>query len=295
MSSPISLGYLRPDPSRIRSDRPEIRSGNQASTDMSVPDWHYLTDITVEWDLEVDLEGLAKDCGLTVGARIGAALGWRSDRTNLRAGGTVIDVFDGHNTLTALLPGADLGGAVNIEVRIVLLEPDRAAEQLAPRRAGSLLWQDTRRISLEGAGGRFPTTAADFFSSGLPGGDAGLWYLEISSNDLGASVTEALRLYLNSTNAVIGNMLDNPGADSSLHILRFLRYETARQLLVTALHDEEFDDRADYGRGTLGDVLITLLRIYLPHRDIAQLRNDYNMNPAEVDAELLAAAWKAPA
>lgn len=293
MSSPISLGYLRPDPSRIRSDRPEIRSGNWASTDMSVPDWHYLTDITVEWNLEVDLEGLAKDCGLTAGARIGAVLGWRSERTNLRASGIVIDAVNGHNTLTALLPGADLGGAVSVEARVVLLEPDDAAEQLAPRRSGSLLWQDTHRIILEGSGGRFPTTATDFSSAGLPGGDAGLWYLEISSSDLGASVTQALRLYLNSTNAAICNMLDTPGADSSLQILRFLRYETARQLLVTVLRDEEFDDRADYGRGTLGDVLVTLLRIYLPRRDITQLRNDYNMNPVEVDAELLAATWRA--
>ncbi len=90
-------------------------------------------------------------------------------------------------------------------------------------------------------------------------------------------------------------MLDTPYVGSSLQLLRFLRYETARQLLITVLRDEEFDDRADYGRGTLGDVLVTLLRIYLPHRDITQLRNDYNMNPSEVDAELLAAAWRAPA
>jgi hypothetical protein len=295
MSSPISLGYLQPDPSRIRSDWPEIRSSNRASTDMWVPDWHYLTDITVEWNLEIDLEGLAKDCGLTDGARIGAALGWQSERTNLRSDGTVIEVVEGSNTLTALLPGADLGGAVNIKARVVLLEPDDAAEQLAPRRAGSLLWQHTHRIILEGAGGRFPTTAADFPSQGLPGGGAGLWYLKISSSDLGASVTQALRLYLNTANPVIRNMLDNPDVDRSLHIMRFLRYETARQLLVTVLRDEEFDDRVDYGRGTLGDVLVTLLRIYLPHRDIAQLRNDYDMDPAEVDAELLAAVWKAPA
>jgi len=295
MSSPISLGYLRPDPARIRSAQPEIRSGDRATTDLSVPDWHYLTDLTVEWDLEVDREELVKDCGLTAGARIGAMLGWRSERTNVRASGTVVDVVNGQNTLTALLPGADLGGAVTIEARIVLLEPDLAAEQLAPRRSGSLLWQHTHRIILEGSGGRFPTTATDFSSAGLPGGDAGMWYLEVSSSDLEASITQALRLYLNSTNAAIRNMLDNPAADSSHQILRFLRYETARQLLVTALRDEVFDDRADYGRGTLGDVLVTLLRIYLPHRDVTQLRNDYNMNPAEVDAELLAGAWMAPA
>ena len=37
---------------------------------------------------------------------------------------------------------------------------------------------------------------------------------------------------------------------------------------MAVLSDEEFDDRADYGRGTLGDVLVTLLRIYFPGRDI---------------------------
>ena len=106
MSGPISVGYLRPAPSRIRSDQPQIRSGDRASTDMSVPDWHYLTDITVEWVLDVDLEGLTKDCGLTASAQIGAMLAWRSERTNLRGSGRVIDVVTGHNNLTALLPGA---------------------------------------------------------------------------------------------------------------------------------------------------------------------------------------------
>ena len=292
MSGPISVGYLQPAPSRVRSERPEIRSGDRATTDMSVPDWHYLTDITVEWVLDIDLEGLTKDCGLTANACIGAMLAWRSERTNLRAGGPVVNVAAGHNTLTALLPGSDLGGAVSVEARIVLLETDSAAERLAPRRSGSPLWSESHRITLEGSGGRFPTTATDFASAGLPGGDAGMWYLEIADSDLGASVTQALRLHLNSTNTAVRAVLDNPTADSNLHILRFLRYETARQLLMVALRDEEFDDRADYGRGTLGDMLITLLRIYLPGRGIAQLRNDYTLNPAEVDAELLAVAWR---
>ena len=121
-----------------------------------------------------------------------------------------------------------------------------------------------------------------------------MWYLEIADSDLGASATQALRLYLNSTNTAVRAVLDNPTADTNLPILRFLRYETARQLLMSALRDEEFDDRADYGRGTLGDVLVTLLRIYFPGRDITQLRNDYGLHPAEVDAELLAAAWRDP-
>lgn len=292
MSGPISVGYLQPAPSRIRSDRPQIRSGDRPITDMSVPDWHYLTDISVEWVLDIDLEGLTKDCGLTPAGRVGGMLAWRSERTNLRASGRVVELATGYNNLTALLPGSDLGGAVTVEARIVLLEIDSAAGRLAPARPGTLLWNESHRIILEGSGGRFPTTATDFASAGLPGGDAGMWYLEIADSDLGASVTQALRLHLNSANSTVRALLDNPAADTNIDILRFVRYETARQLLMAALSDEEFDDRADYGRGTLGDVLITVQRIYFPGRSTDQLRNDYSLHPAEVDAELLAVAWR---
>lgn len=294
MSSPISVGYLRPAPLKIRSDQPQIRSGDRPVTDMRVPDWHYLADITVEWAFDIDLEGMIKDCGLTGNARIGAMLAWRSERTNLRGNGHVVNVATGPNNLTALVPGSDLGGAVTVEARIVLLEPDSAAERLAPARSGSLLWNQTHRIILEGSGGRFPTTVTDFVSAGLPGGEAGMWYLEIADSDLEASATQALRLYLNSTNTAVRAVLDNPASETNVPVLRFLRYETARQLLMSALSNEEFDDRADYGRGTLGDVLVTLLRIYFPGWDITQLRNDYGLHPAEVDAELLAGAWRDP-
>lgn len=293
MSRPISVGYLRPDPSRIRADRPQVRAGDRPVIDMAVPDWHYLTDITVEWDLDVDLEGLTKDCGLSADARIGATLAWRSERTNLRGNGHIVDVVTGHNYLTALLQGTDLGRSVSVEARILLLGSPGTAEQLAPWRPGSLLWQLAAQITLEGSGGRFPTTATDFSSAGLPGGDAGMWYLQIADSNLGASLTQALRLYLNSTNPVIRGVLDNPVADASVPVLQFLRYDTTRQLLMTALTDEEFDDRAAYERGTLGDVLVTLLRIYFPGRDITQLQNDYRLNPADLDSELLAAVWRA--
>lgn len=292
MSGPISVGYLRPALSRIRSGQPQVRAGDRPATDMCVPDWHYLSDITVEWVLDVDLAGLKEDCGLTANARIGAMVAWRSERTNLRGSGRVLNVVTGPNNLTALLPGSDLGGAVTVEARVTLLEPDSAAERLAPPRSGSLLWNESNRIILEGSGGRFPTTAIDFASTGLPGGEAGMWYLEIADSDLGASATQALRLYLNSTNIAVRAVLDNPAADANLYILRFLRYETTRQLLMFAFNNEEFDDRADYDRGTLGDVLVTLLRIYFPGQGITQLRNDYSFHPAEVDAELLAVAWR---
>lgn len=75
-------------------------------------------------------------------------------------------------------------------------------------------------------------------------------------------------------------------------MVRFLRYDTSRQLLLVALSHEEFDDRAHYDQGTLGDVLAALITLYLPGRNLSQLRAEYPLSRAEVDAELLAAAWR---
>jgi hypothetical protein len=290
MMAPISLGYLQPAPSRIRSSSPEIRSAGQLVYGMLVPDWHYLVDITVEWLVDIDIQGLMKDCGLNESAKIGAILVWRSAKTNLRGAGNVANASGGPNRLTVFLPGRYLGGSVTIEARIVLLESGEGAARHAPSRVGSLLWRESHQVTLEGSGGRFPTIALDFASKGIPGGSGGLWYLE-ARDSLGASVTEALRLFLNSSHPTIRAMLDNPRAEASRQLLRTIQYDTSRQLLSLALRSDDFDDRAEYGKGTLGDILVTLVRIYFPSRGIAQLRNDYNWGPSEIDAELLAAVW----
>lgn len=292
MSSPLSVGYLLPEPSRILTDPPTIQSGGRPVTGWSIPDWHYLTDLTVEWGLEADLEGIAKDCSLSSLARIGALIAWRSGHTNLQGSGPLADLADGKNILDARLPGRNLGGAVTIEVRIILLETDTLAGEFAPRRPGSLLWSEEQKIILEGAGGRFPVVATDFSSEGLPAGQAGLWYLEIAGSELFASATQALRLHLNTASPSIRSMLDHPTADTSIAMTRFLLYDTTRQLLHVALTHQEFDDHSSYGQGTLGDVLTGLIELYLPGRNLSQLRVEYELNCAEIDAELLAAAWR---
>jgi hypothetical protein len=293
MRNPISLGYLQPEMSRIRADSPDVRYGGKPiASNGTARDWHYLTDITVEWHLHVDLDGLLKDCGLTRAARIGGLLTWRSARTNLRGAGTVADLVAGPNRLTLFLAGTDLGGTVTIEARAILRDTDAGAEPLAPRRPGSLLWHTTDRVVLEGSGGRFPTTVSDFAASGLPGGETGLWYLQVTDSDLQASATRSMRLHLNKEHSDIRDMLEQPEGDKGVQLLRHLRYDTERQLLAVALGNDEFDDRFDYGRGTLGDVLVTVLRINFPNRTLDQLRGEYRMRAGEIEAELLASVWK---
>jgi hypothetical protein len=291
MSGFVSVGYLQPQPRRLRCGELLVSAGGIAATNRHMSDWHYLTDVTVEWPVSVDLQGVREDCGLSSNAEIGIALSWRSDRTNLRATSPVMTAADGENMLRAVIPGPTLGGTLTIEATLVLRRADAAAHKFAPSRPGTLLWRYSESVALEGAGGRFPTTITHFRTAGLPGGDAGLWYLDIRP-DLEASCTATLMLYLNSAHPGVQEVLTGTEPARSTPLVHFMLYDIYRQLMGVALGDDEFDDRVSYDQGSLGDTLITLLRLFFPGRDVAQLRRDFTQSPAEVEAELLAGTWR---
>jgi hypothetical protein len=292
MSRFVSVGYRQPQPTRVCCGEMVVSAGGLRATNRQVPSWHYLTDVSVEWPVSVDLHGVQQDCGLSGDAQIGISLSWRSDRTNLRAANPVIAVADGENMLRAVIPGPTLGGTLTIEVSLVLRRTDAAADRFAPSRPGTLLWRHSESFALEGAGGRFPTSITNFTTEGFPGGTAGLWYLEIIDTDLQASCTAALMLYLNSSHPSVQEMLGETESTHNTPLMQFMLYDVYRQLMGVAYRDEEFDDRASYDKGSFGDILITLLRLFFPGRDITQLRRDFALNPTEVEAELLAATWR---
>jgi hypothetical protein len=292
VTAPVSVGYLRPAPGRITPVACEINYGGYpVAEDGTAPDWHYLTDITVEWQIEIDLPELRKDCGLSPTSRIGGVLTWHSDRTNLRGGDDLEIITNGINVLRTHLPGSLLGGVLTCDARVVLARQDAMAGPLAPTRPGTLLWQESRRVVLEGDAGRWPTTACDFAAAGIPGGRNGLWYLEVASRDLGSAAGQCLRLYLNTPHPDVNELLTQPDSPQSALLQRALRYDTYRQLLSLATADDEFDDRASYDRGSLGDLLISVIRTLTPGRTIDQVRAEYSQRPAEIDAETMARSW----
>ena len=59
--------------------------GNLVEDPAVLPNWDYLTPISVTRDIEVDLQGLLSDCALAPDAAAGATICWHSTRTNLRA------------------------------------------------------------------------------------------------------------------------------------------------------------------------------------------------------------------
>jgi hypothetical protein len=292
MSSFVSVGYLRPQISRIASSDAKIVAGGLQATDGRMPDWHYLSDVSVEWPLVVDMPGIREDCLLPEDAEIGVILAWRSDRTNLRSNIPSIPLTHGENLLRASIPGSTLGGTLTIEASVVLRRPGADQSPLAPSRPGSLLWSSSEQIVLEGSGGRFPTISADFVEAGIAGESFGMWYLDISDADLQANSTTALALYVNSANISMKEVLAGGSTPRTSQLVAFMMYDVYRQLMDVAIRNPEFDDRARYERGSVGDMLVTFLRIFFPGKNIGQLRRDYDHQPSDVEAELLAKAWR---
>ena len=291
MSSYVSVGYLQPQPDRISLGEIQLAAGGHQSADGRMPDWHYLSDVSVEWPISIDLPGIAQDCQLPDDAQVGVVLSWRSDRTNLRSSIPVMAVLNGENLLQTIIPGSTVGGTLTIDAALVLHRPGTAISPLAPSRSGALLWSKSEQVVLEGSGGRFPTISADFAAEGIVGDSMGLWYLDISDSDLQANCTTALTLYINSVNPVIQDVLI-AGATRNSQLVKFMTYDVYRQLMTVAIRHEEFDDRLKYDRGSLGDMLVTFLRIFFPGKDIGQLRRDLELNAPKVEAELLARAWR---
>jgi hypothetical protein len=292
MSTAVSVGYLRPAPGTINPVACEVSYGGYPVTDDgTAPDWHYLTNLAVEWQIDVDLPTVRRDCGLSPTGRLGALLTWHSDRTNMRGGNDLVILTNGVNALRAELPGTLLGGTLTVDARVVLARQDAAAQPLAPTRAGTLLWYDTRRVVLEGDAGRWPTNACDFAEAGIPGGRTGLWYLEVTTRDLGSAASQCLLLHLNTAHPDINELLNRPDNAHAALLHRALRYDTYRQLLTLAVTDDEFDDRARYDRGSLGDLLVTVVRTLAPGRTIDQVRSEYTRRPTETDAETMARSW----
>jgi hypothetical protein len=292
MSSFVSVGYLQPNPSRIAPGELQVTAGGHRAEGGRMADWHYLSDVSVEWPLSVDLLGIRQDCQLPSDAEIGLLLSWRSDRTNLRSSISPLPLIQGENLLQASIAGSTLGGTITLDAEIVLRRPGTAMSPLAPSRPGLLLWGASEQVVLEGAGGRFPTISADFAAEGIAGNNMGMWYLHISDADLQANCTTALAFYVNSTNPSIQEVLAGGTAARGSQIVAFMMYDVYRQLMDVATRNSEFDDRVGYERGSLGDMLVTLLRMFFPGKSISQLRRDYDLTPADVEAELLARAWR---
>lgn len=268
MTSSISYPYLRPNANRVTASEWRVASTGYAGPLVpDLPGWDYSTNLAVAVQLDVELLGILADCGIGGRSRLGGLISWRAEKTSLRGSSTVEVLGSGINTLGLDLLGAELGGRLELEARVVLLDPDGGGE-LSPRLVGSILWSEKRSIRLEGVADRFPIELRDFTKAGLRGA-GGAWVLHWDCRDPEWSASACLRLWINSQHPVADVLTcDSPDPN----VMSLLRHDLTRQLVEEAIENEELTD-SEWPPGSLGAALLERLRGVFPGLSLEDCRS----------------------
>lgn len=292
MSAAQTLPYLRASDDRVRCS--EWHLGDASTGGLlgdHVPGWDTNTDTILERRLRVDVDGLREDCRLPGDAPLRLVVTWHSGSTQTK-GVEVVSELPQTGTLevdaNVKLVGARLGGRVELTTSVVLV----ARLPKAPIRAflpGTVLWESTKTVRVEGSGSRFPMEALPFSTAShrLPSGAA--WHLELDPDGLDLPVLGSVVLYLNQEHPAVQRMVAEPNDPVSRMLESMLRFDVASQLVRSALASEEFRNRADpWPSDSVGRVMQKLLQSRFRRDSIDALSRQMCDEPAEFSSLLQA-------
>ncbi|WP_104524527.1 hypothetical protein [Blastococcus atacamensis] len=281
--------FLRP-PSDVVSVGPWSRlspDGTEPLPDTLV-DWDYSTTLSLHRPVSVDGLRLRELAGLTEDAAVDLTVQWFATNSLLRGRAwrsalPVENAFD--VTIECALPGDDLGGALELITSVTLRSSSPGASPAAPARPGSVLWSDRQRVVLEGENTLFPIATADFHDLPYPTG-AG-WYLHIDE-DLDGAALGSILLLVNERHEVVMRAVRAASAptEADQRVLSTLRADVLRVLVERALTDEGLQEDVDHPVGSLGALLVSVVRNAFPAFSMEALRRERQNAPALFSSRL---------
>jgi hypothetical protein len=245
-------------------------------------DWDYDTSLSLLRPLAVDALRARRLSGLSEDSALDLSVQWFSSSSALRgrAWRSALPSVDGHESAIEFeLPGGDLGGTLELVTTLILRSPATGSSPAAPSRPGSVLWSDTHRVVLQGDNTLFPIAPADFHDLPYPTG-AG-WYLHIDE-DLEAAALGSILLLVNERHEVVMRAVTAASSPSEAdrRVLSTLRTDVLRTLVERALTHEDLVDEVDYPAGSLGALLLHVVRHAFPAFSLEALRRERATAPA---------------
>jgi hypothetical protein len=289
MSRTVSRGYLEPSPKCFSASEWLVTpSGWEPISDpVEIAHWDYATDLLIERTLSVDIDALRTQALLDSGDELRCVIQWTSTSTDLQGSSVPTILTGGSNELRCSVPGIEVGGILKLRTTVAVgIGDNDDRNPLAARRSGSILWLDDFQLFLEGDASRFPTEALSFKANGLgPQGCA--WRIMVKTSDLYAPALSAVRVILNKDHPAYDRLADTTDSAAARLTEQYLLYDVARQLVIAALLEDEFQSE-DYERGSIGAVLRGRLMTYFGHEggEVEPLRQRWRLSPADIDAEL---------
>ena len=276
-------------------------------TDWKLPNGSTLQDMQLldQWDanmpftcmriININLSLLISTGALTEGVELGLLASWWSEGTGLRGvGGPTNFTLNNNKTdqdfcISIEIPSAEVSRSIKLRTTLVLKRPTAVmlANPLAPKRPGSVIWDHSISIILEGSTPRFPISVVDFIESGL-GTPKACWRFEWTPADPQLPAMASMRLLINSRSRIFYRAVVSVSPTGpELAIRSALKHAVAVEMIQLAiLHAKELDLNGELEEGSAGKVLVELVERVFNGVSPIECAELYARNPSQFSAEL---------
>ncbi|WP_428954444.1 hypothetical protein [Streptomyces sp. cg35] len=257
----------------------------------AIDDWDYQMDLHLRRRVQVDQARTRARAGLPEDTELMLSAVWTATGSNLRGPGHLARLTGSEPAtidLEVRLRGSDLGGVLILDTALVLAERRDDARPAAPRRAGSVLWNDATELRLQGDAPQFPMAVIDFSHTSFPNGAA--WHIQIAG-ELDSAAMGSLLLLINERNTATAEAFQNAARPRPVDrmVLSAVYADVARTMMEHALSHEDFVDESDYPEDSLGATLLSLFHRLFPEQSIIDVRLRREHSPSLFSSELQAA------
>jgi hypothetical protein len=291
--------FVRADKRAFSMQDWRLVGGRALQDEALIPEWDQSLTLVMTRILEVDMRFLAGSGTLMPGAQLALIPSWWSEGTGLRGRGESHVVTIGtHGSrlhrfeLNLSIPGRELSGRLQMRSSLVLMEPtsEMMKSRIAPHRPGSILWDDSTTIILQGQAARFPISIVDFAGSAL-GPENACWCFDWSPADVMLPAMATMRLYLNSRHPFFHSAaVTQEPSPAQIAARSTLKYCVAEEMIRLALdHAEELEGCAeDFSPASSGRVLTDLLHRVFPGASPIACRERRTKEPGMFQADIQA-------
>lgn len=283
----ISVGHLVVEEGTINPPEWQYSVNGHIATlsGSTLPDWNYFSDLNVSCAVTVDLASLRQDLLVPQDLTLAWVLIARSTTSAVITSGVPTPVIDGRQEVSMDVPASTLGGALTVELEMGVASVSKLpSASFAPSRVGHTVYRTSSRVVLEGDAGQLPILPVSFTDHGISRPKSSLWWLRVLSRDLYDPAGASLWMWLNTDNPQLQPLIDHSELESGEVLMQLLKIDFIRQLLREALGHTELGDSEDYPEGSLGALLLGVVKLVGTSIDV--VRSKYIDDAGRVEADL---------
>lgn len=191
------------------------------------------------------------------------------------------------------IPGTEIAGSTEITFYAVLEKVDESNEiSIFAHEKGSILFENSVMLHLEGNQALFPVKAIDFSESSEIVGKNSLYFLKKRYLQLESDFRTAYTLFFNSKHILFSKInSENENDLASSYLLKMIMYDVYRTIVEDALNqesglteiidskDEVYTLRAVYSR-----IITDLITFYFPGKDLESMKKLLNSDESSRNA-----------